>query len=125
MFKENVEALVDRLENLLVSKTIVGDPVVSGDITIIPVMSVGFGFGIGSGEGPDAVKGGGKGSGGGGGGSVRPVALVVIQDGDVKVYSVGQKGFLEQLGAMVPEILAKVASQGHGHHHGGGNQGAE
>lgn len=116
MFKENIEALVAKLEDLITTKTIVGDPIVSGNVTIIPIMAASFGFGLGNGEGPDAVKGGGKGSGGGGGGGIKPVALIILQEGDVKVYSLAQKGTLEKLAEIVPEILTKVVDQGHNHH---------
>jgi len=115
LFKENIEAMVSKLENLITTKTIVGDPIVSGNVTIIPVMAAGFGFGLGSGEGPDTIKGGGKGSGGGAGGGLKPVALVVLQEGDLKVYSLAQKGVLERLAEVVPELLAKIGAQDHGH----------
>lgn len=107
MLKENIETIVSRLENLITTKTIVGDPIVSGSITIIPVMSACFGFGTGSGEGSDPGKGAGKGGGGGAGARINPTALVVIQGGEVKVYSLGQKGTLEKLAGLIPEVVAK------------------
>ncbi|HUW64273.1 MAG TPA: spore germination protein GerW family protein [Spirochaetia bacterium] len=111
MFKENIEAVVSRLENLITTKTIVGEPIVSGNVTIIPVMSAAFGFGLGSGENNDTAKCGGKGSGGGAGGRIKPVALVVLQEGEVKVYSLAQKGTLEKLAEVVPEVLARFGKQ--------------
>ena len=107
MLKENIEAIVSRLENLITTKTVVGEPIVSGNTTIIPIMSASFGFGSGSGEGSDPGKGAGKGGGGGAGAKVSPTALVVIQEGEVKVYSLSQKGTLEKLAGLIPEVVAK------------------
>lgn len=107
MLKENVEAIVSKLENLINTKTIVGDPIVSGNITILPIMSASFGFGTGGGEGSEASKGTGKGEAGGAGVRIRPVALVVIQEREVKVYSLGQKGTLEKLAGLIPEIATR------------------
>lgn len=106
MFKENLEALVSRLENLMTTKTLVGEPIVSGSITIIPIMTAAVGFGLGSGEGTDN-KHGGKGAGGGAGIRLSPTALLIIQGEKVQVYSVAKKSALEQLAAMVPEALSK------------------
>lgn len=109
MIKENIEAIVSRLENLITTKTIVGDPITSGNITIIPIISASFGFGTGSGEGTDCSNKGGIGKGGGGGAGARisPTALIIIQEGEVKVYSLAQKGTLEKLAELVPEALSR------------------
>lgn len=47
-------------------RTIYGDPVTSGEITVVPAARVAFGFGGGEGKGERDGKGG-EGSGGGGG----------------------------------------------------------
>jgi uncharacterized spore protein YtfJ len=57
MFKEDIESLVSRLENLLTTKTVVGEPMVHGNTTIIPIMTAAVGFGLGSGEGQDPKSG--------------------------------------------------------------------
>lgn len=108
MFKESVEALVSHLENLITAKTIVGEPIKVDNATIIPIITTSFGFGTGAGEGTEPSKSGsGKGSGGGAGAKVSPTALVVIKDGDVNVYSLGQKGTIEKFAGILPEVLAK------------------
>ena len=108
MFKENIkpshpvgEPGVDQNHGWL--------PIVSGNVTIIPILSACFGFGTGVGEGGE--KSGphhGKGSGGGGGAKVDPTAMVVIQDGEVKVYSLGKKGTLDKLAELIPTVLENV-----------------
>jgi uncharacterized spore protein YtfJ len=113
MFKESVETLASSLERLISSKTVIGEPITVGDVTIIPIIKAGFGFGSGAGEGSQPIrsKGGeqtGSGTGGGAGGGVAPVAMIVIQDGKVEVYSLGQKGMIEKLVDMAPEIMSRM-----------------
>lgn len=112
MFKESIDSIVSHLENLIKTKTIVGEPINVDNTTIIPVMTASFGFGTGVGEGTEPGKGGGKGGGGGAGAKVSPSALVVIRDGEVNVYNLGQKGALEKLAGMIPEIASKFSKEG-------------
>ncbi|MGD0154061.1 MAG: spore germination protein GerW family protein [Thermacetogeniaceae bacterium] len=111
MIKENVDALVDHLERLINTKTIVGEPITAGDIQIIPIMSASFGYGTGTGEGTEPGKGGGKGGGGGAGGTITPTALILVQGGEAKVYSLGKKGMIEKLTEIVPECMAKFCKK--------------
>lgn len=119
MFKESVDALTANLEKLVSSKTVLGEPLVVGNVTIIPIIKAGFGFGSGVGEGthPDPHKGPGpkacgSGTGGGAGGGVSPVAMIVIQDGKVEIFSIGQKCLVDKLADIAPEIMAKIHEHG-------------
>lgn len=107
MFKENIESLVSHLENLISNKTVVGEPIVSGNTSIIPIVTASVGFGLGSGEGNDEKCLGGKGAGGGAGLKLSPTALLVIQGDDVQVYSLAQKGSLVKLAEMLPDVINK------------------
>ena len=64
-----------------------GQPVVSGDTTIISCSEIAIGMCMGSGSGPVDEKGNptGGGSGGGGGARGRPVAAIVITNEGVRV----------------------------------------
>jgi len=108
MLKEDLETIVSHLEKMVSTKTIVGDPIASGNTTIIPILTASFGFGSGGGEGNDPSHGAGKGSGGGAGAKLAPTALIIVQGDDVKVYSLAQKGTLEKLAELIPEVLAKL-----------------
>ena len=108
MFKEDIESLVSRLENLISTKTVVGEPIVNGNTTIIPIMTAAVGFGMGSGEGQDEKHGGGKGTGGGAGLKLSPSALLIIQGDNVQVYSLNQKRSLAKLVEMIPEVVNKL-----------------
>ena len=111
MFKEDIESLVSRLENLISTKTIVGEPIVSGNTTIIPIVTATVGFGMGSGEGQDEKSQGGKGTGAGAGMKLAPSALLVMQEDQVQVYSLSQKGSLAKLAEMIPDVINKLKSQ--------------
>lgn len=108
---QNIESLFDKtvaeIERMLNSKTVVGDPITVENATLIPLINVGFGFGVGSGEGTEAPKTSGSGGGTGGGGGVKPVALVVVQDGEVRVEAVksGTASVIEK----VADSLGKAA----------------
>ncbi len=111
MFKEDIETLVSRLENLISTKTVVGEPIVSGSTTIIPIVTAAVGFGMGSGEGQDSTNQGGKGTGAGAGMKLSPTALLIVQGDDVQVYSLSQKGSLAKLAEMIPDVIEKIKTQ--------------
>ncbi|OPX86327.1 MAG: Sporulation protein YtfJ (Spore_YtfJ) [Pelotomaculum sp. PtaB.Bin104] len=109
MFKEDIESMLSRLESLVSTKTIIGEPIVNGNITIIPIMTASVGFGMGSGEGQDEKHNqGGKGTGAGAGIKLSPTAMLVIQGDNVQVYSLNQKGCLANLAEMLPEVINKI-----------------
>lgn len=114
MFKEDIEAIVSHLENLVSTKTIIGEPIVSGNSTIIPVLTASVGFGVGSGEGNQPSQGTGKGSGGGAGLKLTPAAMIVIQGDEVKVYSLSQKGMIDKLGEMLPTVFSQIKKEHNG-----------
>lgn len=80
--------IIGELEQMLKSKTVVGDPITLDGTTIIPLVSVGFGFGVGAGEGNDPKKGAGNGGAAGGGGGIKPVAVIVVTKDGVRVEPV-------------------------------------
>jgi uncharacterized spore protein YtfJ len=112
MFKENVEAILASLNNMVSSKTIIGDPINQGNTTIIPILTASFGFGLGDGEGSEPSRGTGKGSGGGAGAKLTPTALIIMQNDDVKIYSLSHKGTIEKVAELVPVILSKMKKPG-------------
>jgi len=106
MFKEGIESMMSHLENLISTKTIVGDPIINGNTTIIPIVTASVGFGMGSGEGQEKDQGG-KGTGGGAGMKLAPTALIIIQGDNVQVYSLAQKGSLAKLAEIIPDVINK------------------
>jgi uncharacterized spore protein YtfJ len=106
----NVGAMMEKLEKFLVNKTVVGEKIVIGDVTLIPFLSVGFGTGVGLGEGGSGES---KGNGGGGGlgGTIKPIAVLVIKDGNVEMIPIKKSSGLEALVEMVPGIMEKMKTE--------------
>ena len=69
-----IRTMLHELREIVKTETVVGEPLVVGDVTIVPVSKISFGFGAGGGQGEKDDGG----SGTGGGGSVQPVAFIVI-----------------------------------------------
>ena len=111
---EDVEKLLrttaDELEKMLSSKTVMGEPITIGDVTLIPLRSAGFWFGTagGGGKGGEKVKGEGEGqaAGTGGAGGVKPVAVLIIDKNGVRIEPM--KGSLAQMAEKISEVLPKM-----------------
>ena len=105
-----VKTTMEEIRGVLSPGSVVGEPIVVGGSTIIPLVSVGFGFGGGSGAG----KGGkseketseGRGGGTGGGGGVKPVALIIVNEEGVRVEAI--KGAVSSLAESVSDLVVKV-----------------
>ena len=104
----SVEALIERvlgeLHTIVQTRTVVGEPLTAGDVTLIPVSKISLGFGAGG-----AREGSGQ-SGTGGGASVEPIAFVVIDaGGKVQVLTLKEKEVSwAQLIELVPGAVSKV-----------------
>ena len=106
--KENMDALFSNLENFIKTKTVIGEPIVVGEVTLIPIVSVMFGCGTGNGNGTDNKGMSGTGAGGGAAARISPNGIVVIKNGEVSMLPVKNKNNLESLVEMVPEIVSKI-----------------
>jgi uncharacterized spore protein YtfJ len=91
---ELLRGLAERLGTSASVKTVYGEPVTSGDRTIIPMAKVRYGFGGGGGR--DHKEGGASGAGGGGGVAVQPFGLVEITPAGTRIVRFHQ---LEKLAA--------------------------
>ncbi len=114
---ENVEKLLkasmEEIERVLSTKTVVGDMMTVGDVTLIPLVCLGFGFGAGGGSGKGKIPSGetksegeGGGAGTGGGGGVKPVAMVIIDKNGVRVETI--KGGMSSTVESVAQTIGKV-----------------
>jgi uncharacterized spore protein YtfJ len=95
-----LEVLFDKLKIFFKSETIMGKPIEAGNFILIPLLSISFGAGNGS-AGIEMAKGGGAGA----GGKVVPVALVVIRDNEIKLFSLNGKNNFEDINTLIPEII--------------------
>ncbi|MBN2110940.1 MAG: sporulation protein [Methanosarcinaceae archaeon] len=105
-----IKEISSELERLVNTKTVVGDPVIYGDTTIIPVTRVSFGFGSGGGEGKKKDAEEGFGGGGGAGARIEPIAFIVLSPGGVELLPVSGKAGFEKVIESVPELIDKIKS---------------
>ncbi|HAS04268.1 MAG TPA: sporulation protein YtfJ [Dehalococcoidia bacterium] len=109
-----VKTTMGEIERLVNSKTLVGDPIVAGDNTLIPLISVGFGFGAGTNSGiiTSKQKGEMSGAGSGGGAGIKPVAVIVVSKGEVKVEPVmsGVSGAIGKMTEIPSNTIEKIVS---------------
>ncbi len=104
-YKEVIQSLVGGMEGVLSSKTVVGQPTVVGDTTIIPLVDVSFG--VAAGASANNTKNTNNGM-GGMGGKVSPTAILVIHDGNTRLISVKDTDVLTKVLDMLPEVVNKI-----------------
>ena len=108
--EELMREVVEQLEKLVTTKTIVGEPITMAGKTVVPISKVSFGFGSGGGEGKRDEESG-FGGGGGGGAKIEPVAFLVVSDDEVRLLSTTGKGLdIGKIIEAVPEVVDKIKS---------------
>lgn len=109
--KENLETLFSKLENFLKTETVVGEPIVVGETTLVPIISVTFGCGTGSGGG-DSKATNSNGAGIGACARIVPNAIVVIKNDGVTLLPVQGRNNLDSILNLVPGIVSKFKKDG-------------
>lgn len=107
---EMIRNLLQELQQIVRTQTVVGEAMQAGNSTVIPVSKVMFGFGGGGGNVPGKKQETGGASGVGGGASIEPVAFIVITNGKAQLLSLKEKGGLTpgKVIDLIPEILEHV-----------------
>lgn len=106
--QEGFDSLFSNLEKLIKTETVIGEPIVVGEVTLVPIISVMFGCGTGGATEKDNKGIPGNSGGGGGGAKISPNAILVIKKDEVTMLPVKGKGNLESLVNIVPEIVSKI-----------------
>ena len=97
-----MESLMQGMDSMLGTKTVVGDPVKVDDTVIIPLLEVSFGVGAGS---SDKDK---KDNGAGGFcAKMSPSAVLIIKDGATRLVNVKNQDAITKLLDMVPDLADK------------------
>jgi sporulation protein YtfJ len=105
---ELIKNTLKEAQELMTSKTVVGEPIKTDTHTVIPVSKVMFGFGGGGAEGDEKGKKG-NGQGEGGGWSIEPVAFVVVGKDGAKLMTIGDKESLTgKLMDLAPSVIDSV-----------------
>jgi uncharacterized spore protein YtfJ len=99
---ESIGVLFEHLEKMLSAKTIFGEPMSIGDVTLIPVVDIAFGAGAGGGSGQEKRN---DGAGGGAGARLTASAVIVVRDSQVQVMKLRHAAAIDRILEMVPDIL--------------------
>ena len=108
---QNISALFEQLEKFFKTETVFGEAIQVGALTLIPVISIAFGAGGGGGSGKDPKGADGTGGGSGAGGRISPSALIVIKDDEVSVMPLTNRGSIDKIVEMIPEMMNKMSCQ--------------
>lgn len=103
-FQGVVDSLLKGMNTVLTTKTVVGEATKIGDTIILPLVDVSFG--VGAGAGNSSQKGSASGA-GGLGGKMTPSAVLVIQNGVVKLVNVKNQDTVTKVLDMVPDMVDK------------------
>ena len=107
--KSIMDITMDKLRAMVDANTIIGDPIVVGDITLIPVSKVSFGVATGGSDFPSKTQSGLFGGGGGAGVTLSPVAFIAINGQNVKMMPVyNEMTSVDKAISMAPEVLEKA-----------------
>ncbi len=101
-----MENTLEKMRQMVDTSTIIGDPIVTGDITLVPVSKVSYGFGSGGTDLPSKSNADLFGGGGGGGITIQPVAFIVIENGKCRMMQITSSA--DRAIAMIPELVDKV-----------------
>ena len=111
---EVMQDAMGKVREMVDANTIVGQPIVTGDVTLIPISKVSFGFGGGGGEyggkgNPPAPQN--VGAGVASGVKITPVAFLVVKEGTVRVLPVAVPAVstVDRIVEMVPDLMDKVS----------------
>lgn len=109
-FSSNIANMFEQLDGFVSTKTVVGEPINAGNVTLIPLVDVNFGMAGGSTGtegGEDKAKKGIK-SGGGMGANIKPSAVLVITDGNVQLVNIKHQDSVNKLIDLIPSITSKL-----------------
>lgn len=107
----NISHMFSQLDGFVSSKTVVGEPIITGDVTIIPLVDIHFGMGAGSAapeNGDEKPKKKGEKSLGGLGANITPSAVLVITNGAVQLVNIKHQDSINKLIDMIPSITSKI-----------------
>ncbi len=99
-FNESVNVLFDKVEDLVSTKTVVGEAMTIGDMTLLPLIEVSVGAAAGAKENVNAA--------GGVGAKISPSSIMVIHNGNIQVVHLQNVDAVSRLIEMAPSVVEKV-----------------
>ena len=104
--QELLNALFQGLDGFVQSKTVVGEPIVVGKTTLIPLMEVSCGMASGAFMKENQKKG--DGGAGAMSSKITPAAMLIIQEGRTKLIRVKNEDAFSKIIDMIPEAIDKI-----------------
>lgn len=105
-----MESTLEKMREMVDVSTIIGEPMVTADTTLIPVSKVTYGFTSGGTDLPSKQNKELFGGAGGGGISITPVAFIVIQNGKCRMMQINNyTSSADRAISMIPELIDKVS----------------
>lgn len=101
-FNEAVEVLFNKVDDLVSTKTVVGEAIVIGDMTLLPLIEVAVGAGVGANEK------GGTSAAGGMGAKITPSAILMIRPEGTQLINVKNQDAITKLIDMAPGVVNKL-----------------
>ena len=100
---EMMSTTMEKIRSMMDANTIIGDPIQTGEVTLIPVSRLSFGFASG---GSENTFGGGSGA----SAKMEPVAFLIIKGDSVKLLPVDPPPAttVDRVIEVVPEVVEKV-----------------
>ncbi len=99
-FSESVDVLFHKVEDLVSTKTVVGEAITLDGLTLLPLIEVAVGVGAGAKENVNAA--------GGMGAKITPSAVLVIQGDSVQMINIKNQDAVSKLIDMAPGVVNKL-----------------
>lgn len=105
-----MENTLEKMREMVDVSAIIGEPIQTGDTTLIPVSKVSYGFTSGGTDLPSKQNAELFGGGGGGGITISPVAFIVIQGEKVRMMQINNyTSSADRAIAMIPELVDQIS----------------
>lgn len=109
-----LEKAIEKVRSMVDSNSVVGEPIVAGDVTMIPISKISIGLGGGGGDLPAKTAGGDVPFGGGMGAGIKvtPIAFIVIKGDSVRMLPVAQapSTTADRIVEMVPDVIDQISA---------------
>ena len=109
-----LESTMAKIREMVDANSVVGEPVMAGDVMIIPISKISIGFGGGGSDFATKNTSAQENFGGGVGAGVKvtPIAFIIIKDGSVRMLPVAApaNNTADRIVEMVPDTLDKITS---------------
>ncbi|MBQ6380119.1 MAG: GerW family sporulation protein [Clostridia bacterium] len=105
-----LEATINQIKNVVDVNTVIGQPIVVGEVTILPISKVTYGFASGGSDLPTKMNKELFAGGGGAGVSLQPLAFLIVSEAGVRILEISSKynNGLDRALTMAPDLIEKV-----------------